>query len=487
MINDGLYSIFDYGAVPDGTTACTVAVQSAIDACEAGGGGEVIVPPGRFAIGTIHLKSNVFIRLFAGGLLIGSTSIEDYAADTGKNMYDGEPHMDRCLIFAEGQHDFGIIGNGTIDGRGDASDFPNPDDPAHNRPMMIRFIDCERITVRDVSLIDPADWTSAWLYCRDVVVDGITIHSRVNGNGDGLDFDGCENVRVANCAFDNSDDSICLQASRKDRPCRRVTVTNCIFSTKWGGMRIGLLSLGDFEQVTVSNCVFHDIEDAGLKIQMCEGGSMKNMTFSNLVMHNVPRPVFMTFNRQKAGVDSPDPVPEMSELRNIVFDTITIDCDPGFPQASDSAFLFTGVPGGRIENITLNNVNFTGGGGGTAEEGDREDVGEMDNDPQPPGLPRWPEYAKIRGRVPAACLYARHIKGIRIQNSMFSTRLADRRPAFRFDDAEDIDIVSTSVDTRTEDARLLFRECREGRIDGCRAKGGELHIETVASSGIEEN
>lgn len=483
----GLFTISDFGAVGDGATLCTGAVQDAIDTCAAAGGGEVIVPPGRFVIGTIRMKSRVVLRILAGGALLGSTHIGDYAVDTGKNMYDGEPHMDRCLIFAKGQHSFGIVGNGTIDGRGHRANFPNPGDPAHNRPMMIRFIDCERITVRDVTLLNPADWTSAWLYCRDIVVDGITIHSRANGNGDGLDFDGCENVRVANCAFDNSDDSICLQASRKDKPCRRVTVTNCIFSTRWGGMRIGLLSLGNFEQVTVSNCVFHDIEDAGLKIQMCEGGSMKNMTFSNLVMHNVPRPVFMTFNRQRAGVDSPDPVPEMNEMRSIVFDTILVDCDADFAHARDNAFVLTGVPGGIIENITLNNIDFTGGGGGTREDGELDSVGEMDNDPQPDGLPRWPEYAKLRGRVPAAALFARHIRGLRIRNCSFRTLVSDGRPALRFDDAKDIEVSSTRLETGLEEKSVLFNRCKGAVISRCRTPGGKLSIEAIDSKGIVED
>ena len=141
--------------------------------------------------------------------------------------------------------------------------------------MLMRFIDCKRIAMRDVSLINPAGWTTAWLYCDEIVIEGIRIHSRVNSNGDGLDFDGCTNVRVSDCSFDNSDDSICLQASRTDRPCKDILVTNCIFSTRWAGMRIGVLSLGDIERVAVSNCVFRNISDSGLKIQMCEGGIMQ--------------------------------------------------------------------------------------------------------------------------------------------------------------------------------------------------------------------
>jgi len=99
-------------------------------------------------------------------------------------------------------------------------------------------------------------------------VDGITIISRVNNNGDGLDFDGCTDVRVSNSSFDTSDDSICLHTSRQDKPFRDVVITNCTFCSKWAGRRIGLLSRGDFESVTVTNYTFKNIDDSGLKIQV---------------------------------------------------------------------------------------------------------------------------------------------------------------------------------------------------------------------------
>jgi polygalacturonase len=81
-------------------------------------------------------------------------------------------------------------------------------------------------------------------------------------------------------------------------------ISKCTFCSKWAGIRIGLLSRGDFENVTVSNCVFRDIDDSGLKIQMCEGAAMRRMVFANLVMASVPRPVFMTFCQQRAGAET---------------------------------------------------------------------------------------------------------------------------------------------------------------------------------------
>jgi polygalacturonase len=256
-----VFDVREFGAVGDGRTLNTKAIQQAIDTCSSAGGGTVLIAGGSFVTGTIYLKDHVTLHLAAGAVLLGSTHIADYATDTHKNAYANESHMDRCLIFARGARNIGITGQGTIDGRGGREHFPNPGD--EHRPMLIRFLECANLRVRDVTLVNPASWTSAWLYCEDIVVDGVRIHSRANWNGDGLDFDGCRDVRVSNCAFDTSDDSICLQASRPDRPCRDIVITNCIFVSQWAGVRIGLLSMGDFENVTVSNCVFRDITGRG--------------------------------------------------------------------------------------------------------------------------------------------------------------------------------------------------------------------------------
>jgi hypothetical protein len=239
-------------------------------------------------------------------------------------------------------------------------------------------------------------------------------------------------------------------------------------------MRIGLLSAGTFENVTVSNCVFRDSEDSGLKIQLCEGGSMRNMTFSNLVMSNVPRPVFMTFNRQRAGVDTPDPAPAMGQMTNFLFDTIRVDSDRAETGGGiDSAFVLTGVPGKRIGCVSLSNISFTAPGGygdgetirsphGTdravfasslpepdAPDGGRELVLRPSTAPElaeysgpdedSPAArfsdghaeesPRWPEYSKLGRPVPASGVYARHVETLILANCRFATRRPDSRPA----------------------------------------------------------
>lgn len=416
--------IRDFGAIGDGKMLCTAAVQKAIDDCSTSGGGTVLVAQGDFVVGTIYLKDNVTLHVAGGARLLGSPDIGDYATDTHKNMYKNEPHMDRCLIFARGARNIGIEGNGEIDGNGQWKNFTQKT----GRPMLIRLIDCARIRMRDITLKNPAAWTSAWLYCNDIVVDGITIQSRANNNGDGLDFDGCEQVRVSNCAFDTSDDSICLQTSRKDKPCRDVVINNCIFASKWAGIRIGLLSLGDFENVAVDNCVFRDIDDSGLKIQMCEGGTMRNMVFSNLVMDHVPRPIFMTLCRQRCCNEIPEgELPPTGRMQGFVFSNIQIDSSAC---GKDSAIVITGMPGHPIEDVVLANIMMTTGGGGT-----REDAETIPREFTPETLEGWwPEYAKLGGTVPSCGIYARHVDGLALNNARIKTATPDARPATVFED-----------------------------------------------------
>lgn len=432
------YDVRALGAVGDGTTLNTAVLQRAIDDCHAAGGGTVYVAGGTFLTGTLYLKSHVRLHIESGATLLGSANIADYATDTHKNMYKNEAHMDRCLIFAREAKNIAIDGGGRIDGQGRL--FPNKDDKAKHRPMLIRFLECSGIKMRDVTLANPASWTSAWLYCRDIVVDGVNIHSRANINGDALDFDGCEQVRVSNSTFDNSDDCICLQTSRPDKPCRDITVTNCTFTSRWAGMRIGLLSRGDFENITVSNCTFRDIRDSGLKIQMGEGAVMKNMTFTNLVMRNVLKPVFMTMSQHRAHVDAPEELAPVGRMQGFIFSNILVETQEGGPNAG---FILTGLPGHPIEDVTISNVRATFAGGGTVEH-----AATIPAELTPEVLQgRWPEYSRFGGTVPAHGLYARHVAGLALHNISFVTLAPDARPAVVLDDVSGAQISASPTPT----------------------------------------
>ena len=428
---NALYNVRTFGAVGDGVTLDTKALQAAIDKCSAAGGGTVLVTGGKFVTGTFYLKSDVTLRIEFGAMILGSTNIADYTTDTDRTMYN-EPYMNHCLIFAKDAQNITIEGPGIIDGRGKS--FPNKGDREKNRPKMIRLLRCENIRVHDITLQWPASWTTEFRYCDDMAFDNVSIWSRGISNGDGLDFDGCTKVRVTNSRFDNGDDCICLQTSLTDKPCKDVYIANCSFSGRWAGIRIGLLSRGNFEDVTMTNCSFSNHNDSGLKIQMNEGGEMKNMIFTHLTMTNVPRPLFLTFCQKNAWVDAtPGELPPMKSVRNLRFSDITVNNETG---SKNSAFVIVGMPGHPVENISFSNIRAIFPGGGTERDlTNSTPVAELT--PENLGN-RWPEIGNLRRIVPARGLYARHVKGMTLNNVEFSTKTPDVREPIVFDDVTNI-------------------------------------------------
>jgi polygalacturonase len=422
------FNVKEFSVKGDGKSNETQALQRAIDECSNSGGGTVFFPTGTYRTGTLFLKSNVFLYLDPGAVILGSTNINDYSEEVHPCKYKNEFNKNRCLIYADNLENIGILGFGIIDMQGDKSNFPNYGDPQENRPMLLKFHKCRHIQLKSVQLCNPASWTTAWYYCSDIVVEGITIHSRVNSNGDGLDFDGCTEIRVSNCTFNTSDDSICLQTSSPDYPCKDVVITNCIFKSEWAGMRIGLLTMADIENVSVTNCVFRDIKDSGIKIQACEGGAIKNMMFSNFTMINVPRPAFVTLSRCRAVATVKEDPQFPGVISGINICNWIIDNSKA---GIDSCFVLTGSPDAAIDSIRLNNIEFISGG--TCSIEDSQNYKLVEFDPNTVGE-YWPEFFKLGATVPAYGLYGRHIKNLVMNNTQFSAFQKDARVAVYLDD-----------------------------------------------------
>ncbi len=301
----------------------TRAIQDAINTCHAGGGGEVVLENGTFRSGTLYLKSNVQLRIDSGAVLVAGGDIADYPADTHYNRYINEQDMDRCFIYAEDAENIGLTGFGEINGNAEA--FPNPG--SIYRPMMIRFLRCRNIRVENLRLYNAAAWTSAFLDSVNIWCLNLDIKNDKRYNGDGLDFDGCANVFVDNCKILGTDDNLCLQSSSPDYPVRNIHISNCLFTSICAGIRIGLKSVGEISEVTITNCTFENIWREGLKIECTEGGIIRNITASNLTMRNVSRPVFILLNNRLSDIGSSiglNEMPEIGKLENIIISGLVI-------------------------------------------------------------------------------------------------------------------------------------------------------------------
>lgn len=241
----GVFDVRTFGALGDGKTLDTHAIQAAVDTCCRAGGGTVVLPAGTFLSGTIQLRDHVTLQLRAGAVLLASTRQQDFPQ--------------RAVIYAAKAANIAVVGRGTVDGNGRISTaFPKV------RAHLIHFVECRNVRVRDVALRNSTTWVQHYLGCDDLVVQGVTVDSRINPdiegprhlpgapgrNEDGMNLNGCQMVRVSNCGINSDDDGIVLK-STSARPCRNVTITNCVVSSNASAIKFGTESGGGFQNVAV--------------------------------------------------------------------------------------------------------------------------------------------------------------------------------------------------------------------------------------------
>ncbi|MBM3889694.1 MAG: glycoside hydrolase, partial [Verrucomicrobia bacterium] len=221
----GGFNIREFGVAGDGSRLDTQPIQKAIDTCAQAGGGTVYFPAGTYLSGTLFMKNRVTLHLDAGAVLLGSKELKDYPVTVSAFRSYTDNYTDKSLLYGEKLQGVAIHGRGTIDGQGAA--FKGP---YKVRPYLIRFVSCQDVSVRDITLKDSPMWVQHFLACDDVLVEGVRVRSRCNANNDGIDIDCCHRVRIANCDISSGDDAIVLK-STADRPCKDVAVTNCVLST----------------------------------------------------------------------------------------------------------------------------------------------------------------------------------------------------------------------------------------------------------------
>src|SRR5437762_5232473 len=199
------FDIQEYGAKGDGLTLDTAAINNAIDACAATGGGQVFFPPGKFLSGTIHLRSHVSLYLEDGATLIGATNLDQYSAPHVPAFMPeakwGKWH--RALIIGENVEDISIGGPGVIDGN---RVFDPAGEEKMRGPHTIAFVNCRQFHLRDFSIKDSANYAIFFQASDEVDVRNVTI----TGGWDGVHFRGapshwCHNVNITDCRFFTGD------------------------------------------------------------------------------------------------------------------------------------------------------------------------------------------------------------------------------------------------------------------------------------------
>ncbi|MBR6896618.1 MAG: glycoside hydrolase family 28 protein [Lachnospiraceae bacterium] len=291
-------NIMDYGAVGDGTTLSTTAIQRAIDTA-AQTGGRVEIPSGIFLSGTLRLRSHVELYLAHGAVLRSSIRQEDMV-DFTKEFDEQDDNEDTgweggCFLLARHEKDIAITGSGTIDGQGREVFYDDNSDGGYHecplavkgfRPRLSFLEDVDGLTVRGVTFFDAAFWTLHMAGCKNVLIDGIRILNNERGpNNDGIDPDCCKNVVIRGCVIRAGDDSIVLKTTlpmaRKYGECSNIVISDCVMHSHSSALKIGTETHADIHHVAMNNCILEDCT-RGIGIWSRDGGGIHDITISHI-------------------------------------------------------------------------------------------------------------------------------------------------------------------------------------------------------------
>ena len=366
------YNVLSFGALGDGITNDTAAIQAAIDACCRSGGGRVSFPGGRtYRSGTLVLRSNLELHLQMGAVLKGSDDLGDYLLFGGEpapqkrdvpsyvnSEYTGLPT--HYFLYAKDCENLAITGLGRIHGNeeifyGEVTPW-HIDGSFYPRAPMLFLENVHQLTIRDVTLEKSAFWTVHMVGCRDVLIDGIRILNNMRmANCDGIDPDHCQNVRIANCHLECADDCIVFKntaAAMGYGPCENITVTGCTMTSSSAAIKFGSESEDIFRNIVIENCVIYD-SNRGISLQLRDKGSIENVLFHNIAISTrlrhpelfwgMAEPIAITVFQRKLDT-------AVGRVQNIRFSSILCEAENGI--------LLYGEQEGAISNIRFEQVSL---------------------------------------------------------------------------------------------------------------------------------
>lgn len=376
-----VFNVKDYGATGKKSDNALPAIQKAIDACAAAGGGMVYLPPGEYTSGQIRLRSHVRFHVEAGATIFATTDSSQYQ----KTHY-------AALIYGEDLENISLEGRGTLDGQSEYLWRLDDLDDAYIRsnslmmkalgkplmrpfpkgfptetvfPRMVLLLRCKDVRISGLSFVRSRSWNIHPYACERLVIDGVYIHSSLKEGvwADGIDPDGCQDVRISNSTIETGDDALVFYSSDAygpPRPCENITVTNCRLSSASSALKFVDGNLTAIRKVAVDNCLITS-SNRGIAFMVFNKGYVSDVVLSNLTVETTAFDWYwwgeadpIHFNIKRLSELDPrhprEKDPPMGAIRNVLMRNIIA--------RGKGTSMINGHPESWLENINLENVKL---------------------------------------------------------------------------------------------------------------------------------
>jgi hypothetical protein len=405
-----------FGATGNGTTNDTPSINSAINSCNAAGGGTVTFPSGTYMAASIHLKSNIRLQLQAGATLKARTTGYDPPEANAFDDYQdfGHSHFHNALMWGENISNFAIEGPGTIDGAG----LEEGDPPSGGGDKQVSLRVCDTVSFKNLTQVNGGHFFYLLSDCRNITVDNV----HLSEGRDGFDFMGCKNVDVGNLTVLDVGDDVCAfkndYALGRRLETRDTYVHDSTFSTNCNAIQIGSETAGDFINLHWRNITVLKAGKAGIGLQTNDGGILDGFYIDNVTMEKAAVPIYINAS---ARLRTPEAV-TVGRIRNVYISNVT---STGSVQSNGvepvNTSSISGYQGVNHENIFLWNVKITMPGGGTFDQGNIN----------PPYSPTNNYNPRSLGTRPAYGMFVRDVTNLQLHNVDFDYTNTDLRPAVK--------------------------------------------------------
>lgn len=480
------FLITNYGAKADGKTLNTLAIQKAIDAAFKNKGGCVVFPKGEFLSGSIQMKTNVSLRLDEGAILLGSTNLSDYI----KLEFPGRPDSPKkddnsqmALVLAHKATNIKLYGKGKIDGQGlqlalhidslhHAGIVVDPNYTIRRnrpnetmRPKLFRFSQCDGVTIEGLEVGAASCWGLSFELCSNLSLDGLTIVNRSYWNNDGIDITDCKNVKIINCDINSGDDGICLKSYYPGYANDGIYIANCTIKSSASAVKFGSASYGGFKNVIIKDIQVYDTFRSAIAIESVDGAEIENIEVSNINAVNTGNAIFIRIGQrsgEKAG-----------SIKNVSIRNIKVQVPFGRPDLNydlrgpEVDFFhnpfpssIVGIPGYKIENVSLENIEISYPGRATKGMA-YVPISRLSQVPEK--IQDYPEFSMF-GELPAWAFYVRHANGISFKNIKVSLDDTDFRPAFVFDDVQNLNMEQIDLPDGKK-SQVVLKSVSQSKID----------------------